>query len=146
VEKYFHNDLLAGIADNAAELADLIMEESVEDEVFFFCGDHHRPELPVMLRKNGFEVTEIIVYQTVLLPHKIERNYDGILFFSPSAVNSFFEKNEIAAQTILFAIGNTTAEELKKFSKNKIITSDEPIKRSLVEKAILFYQQNPVSH
>jgi uroporphyrinogen-III synthase len=146
VEKYFDGDLLAGVADNATDLAELIIEESEDDEVLFFCGDHHRPELPEVLGRNGFDVAEIIVYQTVLVPHKLEKNYDGILFFSPSAVKSFFENNKIAEQTVLFAIGETTAGELKYFSKNKIVISDQPIKRSLVEKAISFYQQNPVSH
>jgi uroporphyrinogen-III synthase len=146
VEKYFGENLLAGAADNAVELAELIIEESVDDEVFFFCGDQHRPELPEMLRKDSFEVSEIIVYQTILLPHKLEKNYDGILFFSPSAVKSFFQINKIKEQAVLFAIGDTTAGELKKLSKNKILVSDQPVKRSLVEKVISFYQQNPIYH
>jgi uroporphyrinogen-III synthase len=141
IEKYFGEDLLAGIADNAAELAELIVEESEGDEVYFFCGDQHRDELPGILRKNGIDVNEIIVYETILIPHKLDKKYDGILFFSPSAVKSFFKKNKVSEYTVLFAIGETTAGELRNFSKNKIVISDEPVKKSLVEKAISFYQQ-----
>src|SRR5215471_4762340 len=146
VEKYFDENLIFGVADNSTELAELIVEDAEDDEVFFFCGDHARRELPDTLRKNGFDVTEIIVYQTILLPHKLNKTYNGILFFSPSAVKSFFEKNKPGEQTVLFAIGETTAAELKSFSKNKIVISDQPTKRSLVEKTISFYQQNPIYH
>jgi uroporphyrinogen-III synthase len=144
VEKYFDGDLIIGTADNATTLAELIVDDAEDDEIFFFCGDHRRPELPKILSANGFGVTEIVVYQTILLPHKLNKKYDGILFFSPSAVNSFFEKNNIGEQTVLFAIGETTAAELKSCSKNKIIISKQPAKRSLIETAISFYQQNPI--
>jgi len=146
VKKYFHEDSIEGSADNASQLGDLILEHCEDDEIFFFCGDQHRDELPQELRMNGIDVNEIIVYETVLLPHKLDKKYDGILFLSPSAVKSFFEKNKIDEQTVLFAIGETTATELHNFSKNKIVISDQPAKRSLIEKAISFYQQNPIYH
>lgn len=141
VEKYFGKEVVTGMADNAKDLAELIIEEGEADEVFFFCGDQHRKELPDALRKNGIEATEIIVYQTILLPHKIGKNYNGILFFSPTAVAAFFQKNKPGDQTILFAIGDTTANEIKKYSSNKIIVSDEPLKKSLLAKAIDFFEQ-----
>ena len=141
VEKYFGKDSVTGIADNAKALAELMIEETENDEVFFFCGEQHRMELPTILRKNGIEVTEIIVYQTILLPHKIEKNYNGILFFSPTAVESFFQKNKLSSQTILFAIGETTAKEIKKFSKNKILIAGEPSKKSLLNETVNFFEQ-----
>jgi uroporphyrinogen-III synthase len=140
-EKYFGKDSVVGMADNAKALAEVIIEEDEADEVFFFCGDQHRKELPDALRKNRIEITEIVVYQTILLPHRIERNYNGILFFSPTAATAFFQKNKSGDQTILFAIGDTTANEIKKYSSNKIIVSDEPLKKSLLAKAIDFFEQ-----
>src|SRR5258706_9822828 len=50
------------------------------------------------------------------LSTRAEKVYDGILFFSPSGVESFFNTNEVNEQTILFAIGNTTATEIKKYT------------------------------
>ena len=139
VKKYFGEETIAGTADSAAELAALIVEESYDDELIFFCGDLRRDELPDILRSNKIEVTEIIVYQTIAVPHKIHKQYQGILFFSPSAVQSFFQTNIVAEQTILLAIGNTTANEIKKYSKNKIIISDEPGKASLVRKMMEYF-------
>ena len=139
VRKYFGTQSIAGLADNAEELADEIVNFSDINEVIFFCGDQRRPELPDQLHQKGIEVEEIVVYQTIPIPHKLKRSYDGVLFFSPSAVNSFFKLNKGREGTIFFAIGNTTAAEIKMHTKNKIIVSDEPSKERLVEMAIEFF-------
>lgn len=139
IQEYFGEERIAGTANDAAALAALIAEDRFTDEVIFFCGDQRRDELPVILRQHDIDVNEIVVYQTIATPHKIEKEYFGILFFSPSAVQSFFSKNKVVEKTILFAIGNTTANEIKKFSSNKIITSDEPGKENLVQKMIEYF-------
>ena len=139
VKEYFGEDKIAGMASDAASLAELIAEDRFVDEVIFFCGDQRRNELPTILKHHEIEVNEIIVYQTIAVPHKIEKLYHGILFFSPSAVESFFKKNKLSEKTILFAIGNTTANEIKKYSINKIIISDEPGKENLVQKMVEYF-------
>jgi len=139
VKKYFGEEAIAGSAESAAELAELIVEEDNSDDIFFFCGEQRRDELPDILRSNDIDVNEIVVYQTIQVKHKIEKTYHGILFFSPSAVQSFFSNNKISDKTILFAIGNTTATEIKKYANNKIITGDEPSKENLVMEMIRYY-------
>jgi len=139
VKKYFGEEAIAGTAESAAELAELIVEEDNSDDIFFFCGEQRRDELPDILRSNDIDVNEIVVYQTIQVKHKIEKTYHGILFFSPSAVQSFFSNNKISDKTILFAIGNTTATEIKKYTNNKIITGDEPSKENLVMEMIRYY-------
>lgn len=139
VQKYFGEEAIAGTASSATELANLIIEEEADDEVIFFCGDQRREELTEILKNNDFEVNEIVVYETVAVPHKVEKQYHGILFFSPSAVESFFSNNKVAESTVLFAIGNTTANSLKKYSNNKIIISDEPGKENLFGKMLEYF-------
>ncbi len=139
VKKYFGEHQLAGIANSAAELAELIAGNIMIDEVTFFCGDQRRDELPEILRSYNIDVTEIIVYQTIAVSHTINKVYHGILFFSPSAAESFFRKNQLSDTTILFAIGNTTAAEIKKYSSNKIIISDQPGKENLVTKMVEYF-------
>ena len=139
VSKYFGEEKIAGIANDATELAQRIAKKNSTEEVIFFCGDQRRDELPAILRSNGVYVNEIIVYQTVPIPHKISKAYHGMLFFSPSAVVSFFTHNNLPAATIIFAIGNTTANEIKKYSKNKIIISNEPGKEHLVREMMAYY-------
>ena len=145
VAKIFGEKSIEGVADNAKELANAILDAHV-DEVIFFCGDQRRDELPGLLKQNRIEVKEIVVYKTIATPKKIEKKYDGILFFSPSAVKSFFQENKLDDQTIPFAIGNTTADEIKKFSKNKIVISDMPDGKTVLQKAVEFFQTNSLHH
>ncbi len=97
-----------GISHSAYELALLLLEEKAENKITFFCGNLRRDELPDLLRENNIEVEEIEVYQTKLLENKIEDVFDGILFFSPSAVTSYIMSGNSNKSTA-FCIGNTTA-------------------------------------
>jgi len=137
--KYFGEDTLAGSAADATELAELIIAEGEDDSVIFFCGDQRRDELPLLLAENNIEVDEIVVYETMLVPHKIKKEYHGILYFSPSAVESFFSVNKVAADVRMFAIGKTTAESIAKHCTNKIVLPEESTKYSLVAKMIEYF-------
>jgi uroporphyrinogen-III synthase len=141
VEKFFGNDAILGSADDASALATIMTNECEDGEVFFFCGNMHRNELPSMLREANIYVTEIEVYRTSIIAQKITKEYDGILFFSPSAVNGFFKSNNVSKKAVLFAIGKTTANEIKKYSENKIIEAAEPVSENLVRAMIRFFQQ-----
>ena len=139
LKENFGEHSVAGTASSAAELAELIAEESDIDEVIFFCGEQRRDELPAILRKKGIDVQEILVYETIHTPHKISKEYQAVLFYSPSAVSSFFSNNKVPAQTILFAIGNTTAKTIQQYCNNTIIIGKEPGKEELVRQAMEFF-------
>lgn len=139
VAEYFGEELIAATASDATTLANEIIEDGITDEVVFFCGNRRRNELPSLLNEHGIEVNEIEVYRTISIQHTIKKEYDGILFFSPSAVQSFFSNNKLNNKAIFFAIGNTTASEIKKYSNNKIVIADEPGKNDLAEKAIEYF-------
>jgi uroporphyrinogen-III synthase len=145
VVKYFGEQSIVGIADNAKELVKRILDANVV-EVIFFCGDQRRDELPDQLKKNNIKVKEMVVYNTILTPKKIEKKFDGILFFSPSAVKSFFQINQLNDQAVLFAIGNTTANEIKRFSKNKIVVSEVPASEIFLDNVVSYFQINPIHH
>jgi uroporphyrinogen-III synthase len=51
--------------------------------------------LPQALKEGGIKFNEIEVYQTALAPFKIsdQENFDAIMFFSPSAVESYLSNN-----------------------------------------------------
>ncbi len=137
----FPRSNIIGEAENASSLADkIIMNE--EKALIFFCGDLRRDELPDKLAGHNIELEEIVVYNTLLVSKKLEKAYDGILFFSPSAVESFFSLNTVPDNTILFAIGTTTSACLRQHSSNKIIESDYPGKKSLLEKSVDYFAQS----
>jgi uroporphyrinogen-III synthase len=141
IEKIFGNKSITATADDATTLAKkIIANKEAINEVYFFCGDKKRNELPDLLREHNIILNEIEVYTTTILAHKINKDYDAVLFFSPSAVEGFFQNNTISEQTVLFAIGNTTANEIEKFSNNEVVISDKPGKKELIEKMISFFE------
>jgi len=140
IENYFGVDAIKGIGRDAQSLAKQIIDAN-EKDVIFFCGNIRRDELPHLLNEKNIQVKEIVVYETSLIPQKIVKDFDGIVFFSPSAVESFFSNNTVNALTTLFAIGETTAITISKYTNNPIIISDSPEKNSLAKKAIDYFSK-----
>ena len=120
-------------AEYGATLAEFIKGHAEVKEVVFFCGNKRREELPTILKEAGIQVNELVVYQTEETPVTITEDLDGVLFFSPSAVSSFFAANQLKADTVCFAIGTTTAEALTNYTTNKIITSATTSQASILE-------------
>jgi uroporphyrinogen-III synthase len=139
VAEYFGEESIKGKAQSAEELAELIIDNEDPNEIYFFCGSKRRDILPNMLRENEFNVWEVEVYQTNDLPVTINKNYAGILFYSPSAVKSYFKNNKAPEHSLLFAIGETTAAEIKIFSNNQVIIAEEPGKENLATLALEFF-------
>ena len=132
----FGESLIAGTADSAKELAEVIIRRETPRELWFFCGDSRREELPESLRSAGWVVHEVVVYQTILTPHRIDKRYDAIAFFSPSAVESFFSVNKIDPQVPLFAIGRTTAASLHEHCPNPVTISERPDEQIMIRQII----------
>ena len=132
----FGEKSIAGKAESASGLATLIVrsETGRSGKIVFFCGDHRREELPLILEEAKLKVTETIVYRTVLTPHRQEQNYDGIVFLSPSAVQSFFSVNRIGDDIPLFAIGPTTAAAIRSRCDNPVIIGERPEKALLLRR------------
>jgi uroporphyrinogen-III synthase len=127
-------------AENAKALSKKIIEHEVK-EMIFFCGNKRRNELPDILREAGINVHEVIVYETIEVPAIATDDIDGILFFSPSAVNSFFTVNKVNSKTVCFAIGETTANSIADFADNKIIIIETPSQEMMIA-SVNFYFQN----
>ncbi|MDB5208851.1 MAG: hypothetical protein JWR72_3926 [Flavisolibacter sp.] len=128
---------ITGTADNAESLAQEILDDEIENAVFF-CGNIRRDELPQKLRSKGVKIEEVIVYETTEIQNLLTRQYEGVLFFSPSAVHSFFKLNKLPQQTRLFAIGKTTKETIRKYADNKIIIAQTADKNELAKQAVAY--------
>lgn len=131
---------IVGEAINASLLAQKIIAQGIK-EIIFFCGDKRREELPVQLKEAGITVHEVVVYETLETPAPAVSDPDGILFFSPSAVNSFFSVNQLKQHTVCFAIGATTAEAIGNYTNNRIITSEGPSQEMMLA-SVYFYFKN----
>lgn len=102
---------------NAKQLAAYLIEFIEGTEVTYFCSDIRLDELPKLLRKNNIKVNEVEAYQTKLDSIKVEDTVKGVMFYSPSTVQSFKQENNVEDAMIAFCIGETTAKEASKHFK-----------------------------
>lgn len=141
VIKYFGENAIAATAKNATILAEKIVAANTSSAIVFFCGDQRLNDLPETLQTHGKSVEEIVVYTTEQTPVFIEKNYDGILFFSPSAAHSFFSLNTLPTGVVLFSIGQTTAATIQSYCTNKLVTSEWPGAESMIDLIIEYYEE-----
>jgi uroporphyrinogen-III synthase len=143
VLNWFGSDIKCKFANNALYLSKLMISEGVR-EALFFCGDQRLDILPDNLRNNGIELKELIVYSTLLKPVKLKEQPEIILFFSPTAVNSFFSMNEIPSGSTVIAMGTTTAAALKQKTEHPVIISPEADKTFVVNMALDYAASHPI--
>ena len=116
--------------NSAKKLANYLVEYIEGTEVTYFCSDLRLDELPSILEKNNIKVTEVEAYQTKYDGLKINSSVEGVMFYSPSTVESYIQKNK--ADIIAFCIGETTASEAKKHFKDVRIAK-VPTVESVIE-------------
>ncbi|UII77481.1 uroporphyrinogen-III synthase [Flagellimonas sp. HMM57] len=126
--------------ENASDLGDFIIKNHENEKFLFLCGNLRREELPEMLSRNKIRCTQIIAYNTHLIPRKFNRIFDGILFFSPSGIKSYTQENSIS-KSLAFCIGNTTANEVKKHT-DKIIIANRPTVENVLVQAIKYFKKH----
>jgi len=114
------------MTENASELANFIVNNHQNASFSLLVGNRNRPELREQLSQNNIEFSEVEAYTTTLTPKKFQEDFDGILFFSPSGIQSFTQKNELS-QRAAFCIGETTAREAKKFTDNVQISLETTV-------------------
>jgi uroporphyrinogen-III synthase len=124
----------------ASDLAEIITLVYGDEKFTFFSGNLRRDVLPSTLKENNIIFNEIEVYETKITSKKITNKLDGILFFSPSAVESYLKLNTIKDETC-FCIGETTAESLEnKKVKNSIIATSPSVENVIFE--VIEYYKN----
>lgn len=122
-----------------ADLAQIIAKEYQDGAFLFFCGKMRREDIPRTLRQNHIPLTEVEVYDTQLKPFKIELDFEGVLFFSPSAVQSFTTHNNLDG-ILSFCIGTTTAQEAEKHGA-KVQVSLTPTIESVIARAAKYFRE-----
>jgi len=128
-------------AENSAEkLATYLVENLNQKEITFFCGNKRRDELPTVLEKNNIVVNEIVCYQTVLTPKKVDEKYKGMLFFSPSAIQSYLKDNG-KTDKVAFCIGKTTASEAKNHFKT-VKVAELPTVESVLKTVNTYFKES----
>lgn len=138
-ENGFNVDVYTGYAEDLAEIITLI---HCSESFTFFSGNLRKETLPKALKNAGIKFNEIETYQTKLAPFKIskEENFEAILFFSPSGVESYLKDNKIKNETC-FCIGETTAEALKNNKIKNIVIAETPSIEDVIIEVIEYYKK-----
>ena len=122
------------MTEYASELAEYLVKNHKNETFHFFCGNIRSDAIPSKLKENNIALEEIEVYKTTLNPKLFEREFDAVLFFSPSGVRSFFLENKINAAKAI-CIGKTTASEAKKYTETVVIANSTTVE-SVIIKAV----------
>lgn len=115
---------------NAKALANYLVEFIEGSEVTYFCSDIRMDDLPTILEKNNIKVQEIEAYSTKLKAPKLGNSIEGVMFYSPSTIQSFLQKN--TPDCIAYCIGESTAKEAKKYFKD-VRVAKIPTVESVIE-------------
>lgn len=133
-----NNFIVAQSANYGADLASIIQKKYKKNSFTFFSGNIRNDALPNILNDHKIDYNEVVVYKTTLTSKKITENKDAILFFSPSAVESYLLNNLLDNQ-MCFCIGTTTAKALEHKTKNILIAS-HPTVENVIEQALEYYK------
>ena len=132
---------------SGAGLAEELKDELRGKSVFLPRSDLANPALPAALKKIGATVMEAVAYQT-LPPSKADRErvhaalagtVDGILFYSPSAVQNFLELlgrerlEKLQGRVLMVAIGPTTAGALSAAGVQRIAWAADTTAKAVIE-------------
>jgi uroporphyrinogen-III synthase len=110
-------------------------------------SDRANPDLPAALERSGAIVTEVVAYRN-LPPSSTDREkvqetlksgVDGILFYSPSAVQNFLELvgreglGTLQGRAVMVAIGHATAAVLSSAGVQRIARATDTTTKAVVE-------------
>jgi uroporphyrinogen-III synthase len=101
--------------NSATDLANYLVEYIEGTEVTYFHGNLSLENLPSILEENQITVNKIEAYRTKLSGKSIPESVEGVLFYSPSTIESYLLKNK--PHSIAYCIGETTATEARKHFK-----------------------------
>ncbi len=125
------------MSKNSRELAEFLAKNHQNTSFLFICGNRRRDDLPRILQESSITFKEAIAYHTLDNSQKLKHRFDGILFFSPSAVQSFSKLNSMEESTA-FCIGDTTAGEAARHSSEVVVSPRQSIE-SVLEVAVDYY-------
>ena len=137
-----HGGKVLEFASSATELASWISRKYTDQSFIYYCGNRRLDIIPEALERMSVSWEEVTVYHTQMVKRSFDHPFEGILFFSPSGVESYTSLNPVGKATA-YCIGPTTAAEVNKHTKKyKIATT--PDLEALA--ALVIQSTNPVKN
>lgn len=124
--------------DYATDLAKEVASHHKQHRYTFFTGNIRSPQIGTIFREKRISLEEVQTYRTYLTSHQIKNKVQGILFFSPSGVESYLQKNSFGDEA-LFCIGNVTAKAVMGNS-NRVMVASQPTIESVIVRCIKYFE------
>jgi hydroxymethylbilane synthase len=118
------------VKSSSKKLATYLVEFIEGTEVTYFCSDLRMDDLPTILAENNIKVNEIEAYKTKKSAINVDESVEGVLFFSPSTIDSYLQTN--TTDKIAYCIGETTAAHAKKYF-SEVRVAEIPTIESVIE-------------
>jgi len=118
--------------ENIKSLAADLAKQNFEN-IIYFCGEEHRQELELGLKKSTTKILKVITHQSEMIYPVIDKAYDAVFVFSSRSVESLLKDNSFDKQTVFACIGNTTLEYVKNRNIANTFVSSYPDSKVLLE-------------
>ena len=117
-----------------ADLMDVIKKHK-EDNYLFPCSEIHKSDIPDALNAEGIKFEKAIIYRTLAcdLTTVDIKQYDMLVFFSPSGVKSLFKNFPDFKQNeqVIATFGKTTADAAKEAGLKLNVTAPSQVAPSM---------------
>jgi len=135
IEKY--GQKVNKMCHNSSELSNHILKHSSKEKFLFCRGNIQNQSFTNFFKQKNIDLNELVVYMNKSNPKKLKEKFEAIMFFSPSGIKSFLEKNSLG-NSICVCIGQTTAEFAEKHT-SKVIYCNTPSIKNVINKTIKLF-------
>ncbi|MDG1685086.1 MAG: uroporphyrinogen-III synthase [Flavobacteriaceae bacterium] len=126
-------------AQNMLELVDFIQKTMKNEHFLHICGNRKLPHFATGMQSAEISYAEVTAYQTHLVSRLQTPEPQGLLFYSPSGVESYLQTNSIGASWC-FCIGETTATAVRPLTEH-LTVSPKPDADLLVAAAATHFRR-----
>jgi uroporphyrinogen-III synthase len=123
---------------NPSETAENFKHKAQNCRVLFPCAWYSRHSIQVALQ-NDIEGISLPIYKNEIIENIPKLKEDLLVFTSPMNVEAYFSKFTLANHQSTLAIGQTTAETLRKMTGKEPLIAQETSENSLAETVMLFF-------
>lgn len=134
-----HNYKVALVCEYASILAEIITSNYADDNFSLICSQQRLETIPNKFSQEKLELQEFHIYQTTSRYQKFDKDFDVVLFYSPSGIRSFFEANPQMTSIHAVCIGTTTAKAAQNYV-DKVSFSSQTSVESVIVKAVKILQ------
>lgn len=132
---------------NASFLCDAIVGMRGIKSVVHICGNLKLGVVETRLTASGINYKPLTVYRTNFIETMpFQQQFDVVMFYSPSGVDSYVTKNKLNEDTVYCCVGVTTADALRdKKNHLKILIPESPSPEAMIDVVSRYYKTRQIA-